>query len=516
MVFALVVGGLACLWSPHQINPDATAYFTIAEKYARFDFHAINGYWGPLFSWLLVPFVWLGIGLDGAARGLSVLAAGATIGVLYSFWRSRGLSRVTSVSLCTALAALLAGWALLGPTSPDMLFTFLVALFAVRLDRFLVAPTVRSGVWLGCLGAAMYFAKGFGLYLFLAAAVGVALWRWWHGGRRRAVRQVAPMFLSFAVLVAPFVLALSLKYHQPTVNTTGSYVHRAFGPVTQGDQPMLTSGPFAPPNSSATTVWEDPTLLLPLMPDWSPFGSRGNLGYFWNKTIVRNIDATLTALRDAGALIGTAALLLVLGCVARGPGRVFRREFILLASLSLVMVGGYALVLTEPRYLWPMIVLCLMGLGLWAARLEQKHLLSGTQAVVAGVFIAWLYLSPLPAKLHDTHLSATESYTQAQTLKSYLPPHTKVIADNFIEYNACYYLQLRCYAVMRTPAPGEAEAYYQQLKDAGITYFVDFHSRDADPGLQAFVREHFTKASTVVTPHTHPLTPLSVTIYRLK
>jgi hypothetical protein len=515
-VFAVVVGGLACLWSPHQINPDATAYFTIAEKYARFDFHAINGYWGPLFSWLLVPFVWLGIGLDAAARGLSVVAAVAMIGLLYSFWRSRGLSRATSVSLCTVLAALFAGWVLLGATSPDMLFTFLVVLFAVRLDRFLVVSSVRSGVGLGCIGAAMYFAKGFGFYLFLAAALGIALWRWWQAGRRRAVRQIAPMFLSFVVLVAPFILVLSLKYHQPTINTTGSYVHLAFGPATQGGQPMLTSGPLAPPNSSATTVWEDPTLLLPLMPDWNPFGSRDNFSYFWNKTIVRNIDATLTALHDAGALIAAAAMLLALGCLVRGPGRTFRREFTLLASLSLVMVGGYALVLTEPRYLWPVIVLSLMSLGLWAARLEQKHLLNGAQAMIAGVFIAWLYSSPLPAKVQDAHLSATEFYTQAQALKPHLPPHAKVIADNFIEYNTCYYLQLRCYAVMRTPASGEADAYYRQLKDAGITYFVDYHSRDSDPGLQVFLREHFAKSDTVVTPHTHPLTPLSVTIYRLR
>jgi hypothetical protein len=160
-------------------------------------------------------------------------------------------------------------------------------------------------------------------------------------------------------------------------------------------------------------------------------------------------------------------------------------------------------------------VLSLMGLGLWAVRLEQKRLLGGLQAILASVFIAWLYLSLLPAKLQDAHLSATEFYAQAQAVKSHQPSNSKVIGDNFIEYNACYYAHLRCYAVMRTPSPGEADAYYQQLKDAGITYFVDYHSRDADPGLQAFLQEHFTKTNTIVTPHTHPLTPLSVTIYRL-
>ncbi len=511
----VIVGGLACFWSPHQINPDATAYFTIAEKYARFDFHAINGYWGPLFSWLLVPAVWLGIPLDAAGRGVSVLATAAALLLLYGFWRRRGLSKTTGLSICAALAAIFAGWVLLGATSPDLLFTFLVALFVVQLDRFMVASTRRTGIWLGCVGAAMYFAKGFGLYLFLAAIIGLVLWRWWHVGRR-SIRQVVPAVLSFAILVVPFIVLLSVKYHQPTVNTTGAYVHRAFGPATAGAQPMLTSGPFAPPNTTATTVWEDPTLLLKVMPDWNPVGSHQQLDYFWHKTILHNLEATLAALNDAGAFVVCAAVLLLLGCLSKNAGRTFRREFALLASLSFMVVGGYALVLTEPRYLWPVIVLSVMSLGLWAARLEQARVLNRVQALTAGVVVALLYLSPLPAKLQDAHLSATEFYVQAQGLKSHLPRHAKVIADNFIEYNACYYLQLQCFAVMRTPSPGEADAYYQQLKQAGVEYFVDYHSRDTDPGLQAFVREHFDRLDTVVTSHTHPLTPLSVTIYRLK
>src|SRR5947208_12224961 len=39
-----------------QIDPDGISYINIAHLYAIGDFHdAINGYWGPLISWLLVP-----------------------------------------------------------------------------------------------------------------------------------------------------------------------------------------------------------------------------------------------------------------------------------------------------------------------------------------------------------------------------------------------------------------------------------------------------------------------------
>jgi hypothetical protein len=44
-----------------RLTGDATLYLSIAEKYVSGDFgNAINGYWGPLLSWLLIPFLFLG------------------------------------------------------------------------------------------------------------------------------------------------------------------------------------------------------------------------------------------------------------------------------------------------------------------------------------------------------------------------------------------------------------------------------------------------------------------------
>src|SRR5437588_11516935 len=40
----------------YQVDPDGISYINIAHLYALRDFHdAVNGYWGPLISWLLVP-----------------------------------------------------------------------------------------------------------------------------------------------------------------------------------------------------------------------------------------------------------------------------------------------------------------------------------------------------------------------------------------------------------------------------------------------------------------------------
>jgi hypothetical protein len=44
-----------------QINPDSLSYYMVAQKISVGSFNdAINAYWSPLFSWLMVPFILLG------------------------------------------------------------------------------------------------------------------------------------------------------------------------------------------------------------------------------------------------------------------------------------------------------------------------------------------------------------------------------------------------------------------------------------------------------------------------
>ena len=61
-------------------SPDTTAYLIVAEHYlhGRWD-EAINGLWGPLASWLLAPFLGLGINGLTAFRFINLAAATGTL-----------------------------------------------------------------------------------------------------------------------------------------------------------------------------------------------------------------------------------------------------------------------------------------------------------------------------------------------------------------------------------------------------------------------------------------------------
>ena len=64
LVIVLIVYSLLSIYS-HQhtrLTADTMLYFSLAQKYVSGDLsNAVNGYWGPLLAWLLVPFLFLGI-----------------------------------------------------------------------------------------------------------------------------------------------------------------------------------------------------------------------------------------------------------------------------------------------------------------------------------------------------------------------------------------------------------------------------------------------------------------------
>ncbi len=63
LLVVIAVYSVLCL-TKHQlvrITADSMLYFSLAEKYLAGDFaNAINGYWGPLLAWLIVPFLYFG------------------------------------------------------------------------------------------------------------------------------------------------------------------------------------------------------------------------------------------------------------------------------------------------------------------------------------------------------------------------------------------------------------------------------------------------------------------------
>lgn len=500
----LLCAGLAALgatlivrWFNTQLNPDAVSYITIAQKYASGDIaHAINGYWGPLLSILMVPFLWVHVDPIIAAKFVSLSAAIGTLVVVYWFLIKRAVSRVIVGLSCLALAAIMFTWFSSDPITPDTLFAFIGVLVAVLSVQFVNRPTGLNGALLGAGGATLYFTKGFGFFLFIGVAGLIALWQWLrqHDAFLVVVKRWLPVAIVFAVLAVPFITAISVKYHQFTINTAGAFDYRAYGyyglrdgnfPPASNSQPMA---PLGPPNSGAVSTWEDPTPSIQLLRSWSPLGSADEFWFFLGGVLGTNLLTFVNYIYAHGPVLILGFGALAIAWARRGP---FRGAYAIFSLIALLTIIGYSLVFAEGRYLSSLVVLGVLVVALQASELHKKHLLSTTQCVIAGLLIFAVTTASVWQTVIGMKHVDNEWKVVSMAIGQVVPAQAKTMSDTFIPaYQTCYYLRLQCYNII---APGDDTAAYDaQIKKAGVTYFIAYHMNDGNKRVTNFIAAYST------------------------
>ncbi|MGZ6005600.1 MAG: hypothetical protein ACXWLH_05655, partial [Candidatus Saccharimonadales bacterium] len=224
---------LAATWYRYQINPDGTSYISIAEKYAHFDIrHAVNGYWGPLYSILMVPFLWMHIEPIIAAKVVSLLAGAGVLYCLYYILRNEtNTGEKLGLLVVLGLAPTLLVWIMPGPITPDVLMVLSLLIEIVLLLRYLRIPTPQNTALLAAGGLLLYVTKYVGFYFFVCQVTLVlALRTLINKDFRNATISWAKLMIVFAAFTLPVLLTLSLKYHHLTISTAGGYNHGILAP----------------------------------------------------------------------------------------------------------------------------------------------------------------------------------------------------------------------------------------------------------------------------------------------
>lgn len=334
------------------MNPDAVAYLMSARNYAAGELSlAVNGYWGPLLSWLIVPF--LGVSDDPrvAARiamwlsGLVfTLAGGFALDALRVPRRANLLGR-----WLVALAAV--AWSV-PQVTPDLLQAGLFVAGAAFLLRPDWRRRTRTQLLAGALLGAAYLTKAVALP---AGVVLVALVvAWLVLPRRDRLRETclagARTLAVLFALALPWIGVLSIHYGKPTFSTTGAIAHSVVGPAdVHRWYPTFTT--LHEPPEGRISSWEDPTYLE--YERWSPFASAGFLRH-QVRVVFHNMSAVV------GFLTRLDVLALGLGCLfvaALGRGNWFvatrRRPWRMALLPTLLAVGPYLPVFAySERYYW--------------------------------------------------------------------------------------------------------------------------------------------------------------------
>jgi hypothetical protein len=376
-----------------QFNPDAVAYLQVARHLAegRFDL-ALNGYWGPLLSWLMAPLLALGTDRLVTARIAMALSA------LVFFAGSLLLLKVMRLPAAAfAGAAVVTGaaavWWSTESITPDLLAGgLLLAASALTFSpRWSSERTTQVGagiVWgFAYLAKAVMLPIGAGVILasgLLALAI--------RDTRRKALPAVVATLGGLVLVAGPWIVALSLKYGRPAFSTAGPIAHALVGPPDVDRRNPLVLG-YRTPEDGRIVVSEDPTEIA--FRTWSPFESDSYARHQW-EVVKSNATTIHSHLKAFDRLhVGRFALLLALALLVTRPSSAVSWRWPLTALPVLFAIVLYLpLWANDARYYYFAFPLAL------AAALGAAWQAKGISRVVAALLVAGVLLSfALPLRL---------------------------------------------------------------------------------------------------------------------
>lgn len=491
---------LAATWYKYQINPDATSYFTIAKKYAHFEIRdAVNSYWGPLLSLMLVPGVWFGVSLVVFAKCLAVVSVVTIMTIAYTFLITRKLDKKIATVTSAIIGIVLFPYALPGPITPDLLNAVWTLLFACQLISLCKSPTRKNILLISIFGALMYLTKSFGLYLFIGTVLVTLAFNLRDFKNGQGIKYLTSYMyigLVFALIVLPFIAAISIKEGRPTISSAGRFNLNFAGPNSKETYfPPRVSGPLDPPNKSAVSVWENPALLTALYPDdgWSPLKSLSSFRYYIHSIFLKNIKLALHIIKTSSLLVSLGLLIVITGSLRKGK---YQEDSIVFAALSLLTILGYSLILLEERYMLAVLCIGIVASSIFFDRLIHKALLNRTQYIfICGLLIffsCWVSASDI---INKRYINASFQ-KEAVQLGEIVAPGSNVLSDVYEATYVCYYLQSNCYGVFNDTGYSLPE-YHALLLSKNIKYYFDYSYAQNSPAVQEYLGDYARQVHVV-------------------
>lgn len=470
----------------YQINPDGISYISVAQKYLTGDFSgAINGYWGPIYSWLLMPFLYLRIEPLLASKVLSLAIGVATlIGLWKLSYRFEMTEAIRTVILLAAVPVVLTfGFFYI---TPDELLTCIILFYLSVIFGADYGPWMKKGVVCGALGGAAYLCKSFAFPFFISHFVVMNVVRFLRSESGEGKKNVVHSFLAgaaaFAVISGIWIGLISNKYGRLTFGTSGKTTYRAAAsPGAQGSA-VLWIGFLEPSNETAMSAWEDPSYVKVPPPEamdsWSYFGHQMRIV----GRHIRKIGDFCMEFSPLALVIGVAYVLFWL---RRFNIRAMEPEVLYPTITIALMAGGYSLVWVRDRYLWVIFMLLMLMGGYVLARLFVSNFFTKTRRWALLVVFFLSFVVPASQSLKAKAGVGRGIYGLGQALKnfveagSHIASNTNWGASLFLSYHlGCRYYGAEKKDIRRT----ELE---RQLEEYEVDYYLAWGGGPVDQTLLA-------------------------------
>ena len=456
----------------YMINPDGISYITIAREYLHKDFvNALNGYWGPLLSWLLLPFLYFDLNELLSIKLLSILIGGVTLYSAYRLGRQFGLKNTYNLYFITLLLAPISYFSVRIIT-PDLLMLCLLCFYLTEIFSYNYCNNKTIGMLCGFWGGLIYFAKYYGFPFFIFHFILFNALHLYNNNTLEKRKTIITNFILgmviFSLMSGTWIYLLSNKYHYFTFSNTSKYNFALIAPNSKG-HPMNYQGLLKPVNDNAVSVWEDPSYLS--YDEFNPFETFSYFRHFAYNFLRNLCEIVFYCLQYSFFAISVG----LLGCLfLKKHERSLLNNPIFFAYLTIILYcSGYALLSIQFRYLYIVyLLLTLVGVYILShiMLLLKNHSKSIRWFILVLFFFSILYM-PV-TKAYEEHFKRKGIHIISGLVRNEIQATSK-IASNGRWHNSLYMSYLNSYKYFGiSKEKNNYNKIVDELKMGNIDYYI--------------------------------------------
>lgn len=480
IAFLFIVISFAALpFYKAEITADHISLYSIAEKYITGDYdNAINAYFGPLYSMLLIPFIFLGAGKEFSARYLGCFLGLISIFVFYRFTLVFEIKKKLRMILMWIFFIYSLFFSLTLST-PDLLLTIIITLYLTFLLNKNYLDNKASSLKCGFIGAFAYFAKAFAFPFFIVhfflshIAILIA-----NSDRKTIVlKKYAYGMIIFILFSSIWIFTISNRHGRLMFTVTGMKVSDTGNPSDKFMSPIHRNGLFTPPENTYC-IWERPDAVYRDLSTYSTFKNFESFKYDIRRAS-KNFYHLLGNYSRVSSLWLPALIFSLLFAI--GKNKLIADQRLFLAAMTVIFYPvGYLTYDVQLRYLWPVIPLFLCLCGFSANYLlDFDFFTPKRKAILLTILIGSFLLFPLN-ELRFSINKNKESLDISQniTTNKLIPEGSKIASND--DYFKSFYLSFRISSKFYGYLPDtmSEETFEQQLQDHAIEYFIVWKAKE--------------------------------------
>ena len=429
------------------ISRDLIVIISVAKLYAAGNFsNAINGYWGPFFPWLMVPFILSNstpLSVMYITKILSLITGFFTIiGTIFLSYRFKMDHKIRIMIIFPTVFVIL--YFALRYNPVDLLLTCFLVYYLYFIFNPLYPQKLYCGVLCGIFAAMAYLTKSYVFPFFIVHFIIMNSFYYLKSvpTRKNLLKNLFLGLAVFFIISGTWSAVISDKYGQITFGTSGKYNFEESGPLQHGSP--IWNGFMKPPNDKSVSAWEDPSYFK--MKSWNPLGSWKSFIYLLN--LMANNFLKLIGYFQKFTYFSMIILLIYLSFLFKSPHKLIASdgEKIYPILTIILFCAGYFFIFVEFRYFFIIyILIILMGGYLLNILFKTDFLNKWGVYLLLLLFIISLSVVPISSLISNKN-TGQEYYTLSNTISEYNVHGNIASNDKYRDsLNIAYYLNAHYY-----------------------------------------------------------------------